>query len=488
MLALSVQGGVAFDNQRMTQCLLQTLGCLVAVGMMAWTAHAQPAYTLPHSVKDAMKAARLPPESLSVVVLPVHAPAARLAHLPDESRNPASLIKLVTTTAALDLLGPAFTWRTPVFLEGQLREGVWHGNVHIQGSGDPGLGVEQLWLLMRRIQALGIRQIQGDIVLDRSAFSVPAQDPGSFDGEPLRPYNATPDALLINFKSLMFHFVPDPFHQVARVHIEPPLAGVTWPATVPLSMAECTDYRTGLKADFSSPTQMVFAGSYPLSCGEKTWPIAYSEPAQFAARAVGGMWLHIGGQLSGSVREGHLPAGATAALIHESPTLAELVRDINKFSNNVMADQVFLTLGAQIRGYGNPITAADTVHAWWRERLPAAEPPLLDKGSGLSRDTRITAQSMAALLQWVWSQGFMPELIASLPITGLDGTLKRSKSSALAHLKTGSLRDVMGIAGYVDAVNGQRFVLVAMVNHANAHQARPVMDALIDWTAGKDNR
>ena len=472
----------------MTPRLFKTLGYLVAAGVMAVTVHAQPAHTLPLSVQEALKVARLPPESLSVVVLPVHGPAARLAHLADESRNPASLMKLVTTTAALDLLGPAFTWRTPVFLEGQLREGVWHGHVYIQGSGDPRLGVEQLWLLMRRIQALGIRQIQGDIVLDRSLFSVPTQDPGGFDGEPLRPYNATPDALLINFKALRVQFVPDLAQQVARVHIEPPLAGVTWPATVPLNTAECGDYRTGLKADFQQALSISFAGSYPLSCGEKTWQVAYSDPLQFASRAVGGMWLHLGGQLSGTVRDGRLPTEATAVLVHESPTLAELVRDINKFSNNVMADQVFLTLGAQKRGNGNASTAADTVNAWWRERLPLAEPPLLDKGSGLSRDARISAQSMAYLLQWVWGQGFMPELMASLPITGLDGTLKRSKSSALAHLKTGSLRDVMGIAGYVDAANGQRFVLVAMVNHANANQARPVMDALIDWTAGKDNR
>lgn len=472
----------------MTWRLFKHLLPLVAVVAMAVPAGAQTANALPLSVQEALKGARLPPESLSVVVLPVQTATPRLQHQATVPRNPASLMKLVTTTAALDLLGPAFTWRTPVFLEGQLRDGVLNGNVYIQGSGDPRLGVEQLWLLMRRIQALGIRQIQGDIVLDRSLFSVPAQDPGGFDGEPLKPYNATPDALLINFKSLLVQFVPDPAHKVVRVHIEPPLAGVKWPATVPLSAADCSDYRAGLKADFQQALSIGFAGSYPMSCGEKTWPIAYSDPVQFAARAVWGMWLHLGGQLSGTVRDGSVPSGTKPLLTHESATLAELVRDINKYSNNVMADQVFLTLGVQKRGSGNTSEAAEVVQAWWRERLPSSQAPLLDKGSGLSRDARITAQSMAALLHWVWGQGFMPELIASLPITGMDGTLKRSKSSAMAHLKTGSLRDVMGIAGYVDAANGQRFVLVAMVNHANANQARPVMDALIDWTAGKDNR
>jgi D-alanyl-D-alanine carboxypeptidase len=125
-----------------------------------------------------------------------------LQHQAEVPRNPASLMKLVTTTAALDLLGPAFTWRTPLFIEGSVRDGVLQGHVYLQGSGDPKMGVEHLWLLMRRLQGWGIQKIQGDIVLDRSAFALPPHDPASFDGEPLRPYNAAPDALLIGFKSI----------------------------------------------------------------------------------------------------------------------------------------------------------------------------------------------------------------------------------------------------------------------------------------------
>ena len=445
---------------------------------------AETAVVLPPAVLEAMKAARLPPEALSVVVLPVQTGSPRLLHQAGVPRNPASLMKLVTTTAALDLLGPVFTWRTPVYVDGQVREGVLFGNMYLQGSGDPRLGAEQLWLLLRRVQGLGFRSIQGDIVIDRSVFSVPPHDPGGFDGEPLRPYNAAPDGLLINYKSLLLQFVPDPAHKLARVHAEPPLAGVKWPASVPLSSAECSDYRAGLRADFSNPLNIVFNGTYPLACAEKTWPVAYAEPERFAARAVHGMWLQLGGQLSGTVREATTPSGLKPVLFHESPTLAEVVRDINKFSNNVMAEQLFLTLAAQKRGAGQNALAVEVVQAWWRERLSAVEAPQMDKGSGLSRDARISAQALAGLLQWAWAQAFMPELLASLPLTGLDGTLKRSKSSAAAHLKTGSLRDAMGIAGYVDAAQGQRYVLVAMVNHANANQARPVMDALIDWTAG----
>ena len=448
-------------------------------------ARAETAAVLPASVQEALKAARLPPDALSVVVLPVQAGNPRLQHQAGVQRNPASLMKLVTTSAALDMLGTAFTWRTPVYLDGQVRDGVLQGNLYLQGSGDPRFGVEQLWLLLRRVQGLGISSIQGDILLDRSVFSVPPQDPGGFDGEPLRPYNAAPDGLLINYKSLLLQFVPDQANKIARVHAEPPLAGVKLQDSVPLSSGECSDYRGGLKADFHNPLNMVFSGSYPLACGEKTWPVAYVEPERFAARALHGMWLQLGGQLSGTVREATPAAGLEPVFFHESPTLAEVVRDINKFSNNVMAEQLFLTLAVQKRGSGSALLAVEVVQAWWRERLSGVEAPQLDKGSGLSREARLSAQSLAALLQWAWAQPFMPELMASLPVTGVDGTMKRSKSSAPAHLKTGSLRDVMGIAGYVDAANGQRYVLVAMVNHANANQARPVMDALIDWTAAK---
>ena len=442
---------------------------------------------LPTKVEQALRQAAIPRDALSVVVIPLGAgnpKPARLLHQADVQRNPASLMKLVATSAALDLLGPAFTWRTPLAVDGVVRDGVLQGNVHIRGQGDPKIGVEQVWLILRRLQGMGIQKIQGDMVLDRSAFEVPAQDPGGFDGEPLRPYNASPDALLLGYKSFLLHFVPDAANKVARVHVEPPLAGVQVQASVPLSNADCSDYRASLKADFQNPLRIGFAGTYPMACADRVWPVAYADPPQFAARVIHGMWLQLGGQLSGTVREGAMPAHLKPLWSHESPSLSEVVRDINKFSNNVMADQLFLTLGLQQRGLGNSANSKAVVDAWWRERF-GQEPPTMDKGSGLSREARISPQALATLLQWVWLQPFMPEIVSSLPLTGVDGTMKRSKSTASAHLKTGSLRDVMGVAGYVDGPQGQRYVLVVIVNHANAHQARPVIDALIDWTAGK---
>ena len=135
-------------------------------------------------------------------------------------------MKLLTTAAALDLLGPAWSWSTPVWLQGTVTNGVLDGNLVIKGSGDPKLVLERIWLLLRRVQQQGVREIRGDIVLDRSAFAVPERDPAEFDGEALRPYNVRPDALLLNYKALLLTFTPDPARGVARVAVEPPLAGV----------------------------------------------------------------------------------------------------------------------------------------------------------------------------------------------------------------------------------------------------------------------
>lgn len=442
---------------------------------------------LPAPVVATLQRAKVPLSALHVVVMEANGSqktSALLSHEATSSINPASLSKLATTVAALDMLGPTFVWRTPVYIDGPVRDGVLQGNVYIRGSGDPRLVVERVWLLMRRLQGLGIQKIQGDIVLDRSAFDLAERNPASFDGEPLRPYNATPDALLVNFKSLVFQFVPDRTANVARIHVEPPLLGVQLPTSVPLTQTDCNDYRSSLRADWADPLRVRFAGSFPAVCGEKVWPVAYTAPQQFATRAIAGMWQHVGGQLVGQVRDGVVPTNLQAVFTVESPALSEVIRDINKFSNNVMAQQLFLTLSQQARGIGSWDASRETMQAWWRDRI-GGETPMFDNGSGLSREERISALGLARLLQFAWGSPTMSELMSSLPVSGLDGTLKRSKSQSIAHLKTGSLRDVAGIAGYVDTANGKRLILVAVLNHANAQAARGALDLLVDWTASQ---
>jgi D-alanyl-D-alanine carboxypeptidase/D-alanyl-D-alanine-endopeptidase (penicillin-binding protein 4) len=460
---------------------------------------ASPQTTLPSEVSAALARAKVPRDAVSLLVVDAEGKQpARLSHRSSVPVNPASVMKLVTTFAGLDLLGPAFTWSTPVYIEGAVRDGTLYGNLHIRGQGDPKLVTERLWLLLRRVQGLGVKTIAGNIVLDRRAFDVATQDAGSFDGEPGRPYNASPDALLINFKSVVMTFVPDPTSGMARISYEPPLAGVQLPARVPLTVSnngnghDCGDYRSALKADFSDPARIRFAGTFDANCGEKVWSVAYADPASFAARAVEGLWREMGGQLGGRVLEGHLPAwdgapGSAAprpAFEIASPALAEVIRDINKYSNNVMAQQLFLTLSQQQNGVGSFQASRERLQAWWPERIGGPDAaPVLENGSGLSRNERISAGALGRLLQTAYASPQMPELMSSLPISGVDGTLKRVRSRAAgsAHLKTGSLRDVAAVAGYVLGASGKRYVLVAIVNYPGAVAARPAIDALVEW-------
>ena len=469
----------------------RTLGVL-AMGCSALggpALHAQTGAPLPPEVEAALARAKLPRDALSAVVVDAQGgnkTVPRLAHRASVPMNPASVMKLVTTYAALDQLGPAYVWNTPVYLQGTVQDGSLRGTVYLQGLGDPKLVMERLWLLMRRLQGQGIQVIVGDIVLDRTAFDVPDHDPARFDGEPLRPYNAAPDALLLNYKSSVMTFVPDATAGLARIQYDPPLAGVQRQATVALAApgTDCGDWRAALRAELADPAKVSFQGVYPAACGERTWPVAAADPRGFAARAVEGMWRELGGKLTGSVREGKVPAGLKPAFNAVSPTLAEVVRDVNKYSNNVMAQQLFLTLALQKNGVGTFDGAREALRQWWAARVGDADPPQADNGAGLSREARLTAQGLARMLQVAWASPVMPELVASLPISGVDGTLRRSQSRAgMAHLKTGSLRDVMAVAGYVHAASGRRYVLVALVNHPNAGAARPVLDALTDWAA-----
>jgi D-alanyl-D-alanine carboxypeptidase/D-alanyl-D-alanine-endopeptidase (penicillin-binding protein 4) len=258
---------------------------------------------------------------------------------------------------------------------------------------------------------------------------------------------------------------------------------------VPLGPGPCTDWRSALQAE-STAQGWRFNGRYPVSCGTQSWPLAAPDTERFGADLLLSLWEQSGGRLRGRVRS-VLQAPAVAAtqvpvLVWASPPLGEAVRDINKFSNNVMAQQLFLTLARQVQP-DLPATGAAaraSLRDWAVQRLgdPGGGELIVDNGSGLSRHNRLTAQWLARLLQHAWSSPVMPEFVGSLPVSGIDGTLRRSRiTPGLAHLKTGSLRDVVGLAGYVQDLSGQRHVLVALVQHPQAQAARPALEALVEW-------
>jgi len=450
---------------------------------------------LPAGVLKTLRQAQVPPSALSVLVAPVPADTStvqaaepRLSHHPHNSVNPASVMKLFTTYAALSLLGPDHTWRNRVYTDGPVRDGVLHGNLIVRGSGDPKLVMERLQALLAQVQAAGVREVRGDMVLDRSVFDVRERSE-PFDDEPLRPYNVGPDGLLLNFKAVIYKFTPDPANGHVQVRFEPPLAGLSVTPQLPLTSTPCSDWRRQVQADFSQPLQVRFAGGYPASCGEREWPVAFPEPAQYAPRVLQAMWAGAGGQLSGQVRYGTRPTHARLLLEAPSLPLSEVIKDINKFSNNVMAQQLYLSLSSEMGAPGRFEASRLRLSQWWRHGFPGQVEPVLENGSGLSRTERSTAHALTALLQAADASPHARAFTDSLAVAGVDGTAARLKDRnpqspviGNAWLKTGSLRDVVSVAGYVQGQSGQRYTLVAVLHHPHAHQARAALDQLLEWT------
>jgi serine-type D-Ala-D-Ala carboxypeptidase/endopeptidase (penicillin-binding protein 4) len=461
----------------------------IALFLGTWLAAGVAAAALPQPVARALASGGIPESSVAVYVHEIGAARPVLAHGAERSLNPASSMKLVTTFAALDLLGPAHVWETEVYATGPMKGDVLHGDLVIRGSGDPKLTLESFWMLLRGLRARGVREIQGDLVLDRTLFAAADFDPAAFDGEPTRPYNTGPDALLVNYKAVTIHLVPEVEGRTVRVIADPLVPQLQVVNHLSLTDTPCGDWASRLKLDVegtNDAAQLTFAGTYSSDCGERSRSFSLLGHREYVAGLFIQLWRDLGGTLGGSVRDGETPPHARLVLVHRSPTLAEVVRDVNKFSNNVMSRQLFLTLAAA-RG-GAPATlerASAVVHEWLKTRGLAIPELVIENGSGLSRVERISARSLGELLIEAFRSPVMPELVASLPLAAADGTMRKRLKTAdvagQAHIKTGSLVGVRSIAGYVLDGRGRRVVVVFIVNHPNAGASQAAQDALLRW-------
>jgi D-alanyl-D-alanine carboxypeptidase/D-alanyl-D-alanine-endopeptidase (penicillin-binding protein 4) len=444
----------------------------------------------PVSVSQALAQAGIPESAVGIYVQEVGADQPVLAVGETRALNPASTIKLLTTFAALDQLGPAYQWTTEVYASVPLQGDTLAGDLILRGSGDPRLTIENFWLMLRNLRARGLREVRGDLVLDRSYFGgVDAADPGSFDNEPTRPYNTQPDALLVNFKSFRLNFVPDAERRTVRIVVEPALSQLQIVNNLVLDAEPCGDWVARLKITAlgdGGSAKLGFGGNYASACGEKDRHFSVLGHAQYVHALFTLLWRELGGTFSGGVRDGVAPAGATPLLAHQSQPLFDIVRDINKFSNNVMARQLFLSLGAIALGApASGEKSARAIRQWLDSRRLATPELILENGSGLSRAERISARGLAQLLLLASRSAVMPEFVASLPLVAVDGTMRKRLNGAgiagQAHIKTGSLAGARAIAGYVLDARGRLTIVVFLVNHARAAEAQSAQDALLKW-------
>jgi D-alanyl-D-alanine carboxypeptidase/D-alanyl-D-alanine-endopeptidase (penicillin-binding protein 4) len=442
---------------------------------------------LPAAVKAALKQAQLPADSVGIWVQDVTRSTPALAHGAERAMHPASTMKLLTTYAGLELLGPAYTWKTGVYSAAPLSGGVLQGDVFIKGYGDPKLTLENFWLLLRELRSRGVREIRGDLVLDKSYFDVAPRDPGTFDNEPLRPYNVEPDALLVNFNVVRLRLAV----QAGRLHVaaDPLPARLGIVDSVQLDDGGCGDWRSGITTAVEETPDgltLKLGGRYSADCGEKTLSLSLLKNGHYVFSLFQQLWSELGGSIVGNVRSAPVPADARLLASATSPALAEVIRDINKYSNNVMARQLYLTIGAERAGPpGSTANAALAVQEWLAAKRMDFPELVLDNGSGLSRNERIGARHLGMLLRAAFMSPVFAELESSLPIAAVDGTMKKRLGDQTvaghAHIKTGSLEGVKAIAGYVFDRKGRRMAVVCLINHPNAAAGQAVQDALLQW-------
>ena len=444
---------------------------------------------LPATVRAALNVRQVPDDSLSIFVRDVESGEIALRWNEQVARNPGSTIKLLTTLAAIDLLGPAYTWKTDIYAIGDVKAGRLDGNLLLKGHGDPFLVTERVWQMLRRVRQAGIREIEGDLYIDDSYFYLPEYDPADFDRQPLRAYNVAPNALMMNYKVVRYWFEPQHDTNSVRVWLDPPLENLAVDNRLSLRPGSCSGYQRGITISANEAVdRMTFSGKFPSGCKQYAMDRTALSHNEFVYGLFISLWRESGGVFKGGWMNVVAPEDAEPLLSFDSVPLAEVIARINKHSNNVMARQLLLTLSAEVLGApGTEKGGRDVVMTWLADKGLADQDLQFENGAGLSRDTRITAQTMGALLEFAWRQTYMPEYVASLSLTGMDGTLRRRFAdrnlAGSAHLKTGSLDHVTAISGYLQARSGRRFAVVVLHNYDDVHRGpgQEVQDAVLRW-------
>jgi len=444
---------------------------------------------LPAAVLNALEVRNVPAESLSIYVEDVDSGEVVLRWHDEETRNPASTIKLLTTLAALDILGPAYRWKTEVYANGSITGDALDGDLLLKGHGDPFLVTERVWQLLRNIRNRGIREIKGDLLIDDSYFDVGDYDPAAFDRQPLRAYNVAPNALLMNFKVVRYWFEPDEEAGAVSVRLDPQLDNLQVENRLSLRTGSCRGYQRGITITANGPVdQVTFSGKFPNGCERYAMDRTALSHNEFVYGLFRSLWRESGGVFDGGWKNVVAEEEAEPLLVFDSLPLREMIARVNKHSNNVMARQLLYTLSAEADGHpGTEQGGKKVISDWLVDNGLDSCKLAIENGAGLSRYARITAADLGSLLRFAWRQPYMPEYLASMSLSGLDGTLsRRFRNTELigkAHLKTGSMDHVTAIAGYLQTRSGRRFAVVALQNYEDIHRGpgEEVQYALLRW-------
>ncbi len=462
--------------------------------------------TIPSNVAKLLQDAKLPESALGVIVLPVVGGSEQslLAINEQAAKQPASIIKTLTSAIALDQLGPQFRGSTELLAASKLNGATLTGDLLLRGSLNPDFDLRALETFLKQLRNSGVGLINGNIYIDRRAQNPERPDIGlpPFDEAPEFQYNFIPDALSLNMN--LMPLVISSTNDELLVSGDPLFSGLEFVNKMKLNKASCGNWESTWKVPQVTNTQVLFSGEFPTNCRVEL-NLNLLDRTLFADLAIRNTWKNLGGVWNGQVKEfrpGDAPAltGTLFTLAsHQSRPLSEFIRDINKTSNNPITRLLFLALGeAQRKKEAAPLNEATTaelskllVSQWLAINSIDSTGLVLDNGSGLSRTEKIAPLTLAKILQRAYAGLWQPEFLTSLPIIALDGSmrnrLKESPAALRGRLKTGGLRNVSSIAGFVNDSKGQPLIIVAILNDdkASGAAARRVLDALIEWTAAQ---
>ena len=464
---------------------------IFAIWPLCSVAAADTTGALPGSVARILAGYKVPSAEFSAYVHEIGQPEPLLAFNEAVPRNPASTIKIVTTFVGLESLGPAYTWKTEAFLDGDITDGTLDGDLLIKGYGDPYFVIERFWLFLRELRNRGLSSVDGNLLIDDSYFELTADRPGSFDGQPLRVYNVIPSALLVNFQSVRFSFAPDAVTGRVQIVADPMPTNLEISNRLKLARGGCRGYQNGVAisvGDADSRNPVIFSGSLAENCREYSMSRSVLQPATYTYGVFKTLWEANGGRITGGVGLQTAPADGEPFVSFASPPLADVIRSVNKFSNNIMARQLLLTIGAELIGPpGTVEKGREAIGLVLASRGLALIDLHLENGAGLSRETRISARDLGRVLLDASDSPYQSEFISSFALGGLDGTLRRRFTQddlrGRVHLKTGRLDDVFAMAGYVYSRSGRQFIVVGIQNSKGAHQGpgEEAETALVRW-------
>jgi len=471
------------------QSLRTCLSAVILVTFLAGNAYAE----LPGGMRKTLGKYKIAESSVSAMVVPMELAKPLLSHNAGTPRNPASVMKLLTTFAALEILGPAHTWQTRFYINGTLKKGVLDGDLVIKGGGDPYLVQEQFWLQLAALRELGIETIKGNLLIDNTAFDLPPYDRSEFDKQPTRLYNVGPSATVLNFNASRFRIHPK--DGKVEVLLDPPIQNVVINNRMKLADGACRGAQGGWSIDVAqkqSKAYVVFSGHYRKKCGSYDLRRVVLDPDAYLYGVFAYLWQSLGGKFEGGYANVEVKEGAEAIFTGESKPLAEVIAGANKYSNNLLARQLLLAIGYHYFGEGTTVEdGVNSVQAWLHDKGLIMPNLVMENGAGLSRQISMSAASLNKLLVYAANSPYHPEFMASFSLSGMDGTMKKRLENlslgGRARLKTGYVKGVRTLAGYLRADSGKDYAVVLFISDSkvNFSNGNVIQDEFIKWVLSR---